>query len=581
MSHRARAIVVLATLGTLLGGRAEATPSARLHVQVPVDVGNPGATRLDSIEGYGDTATFNRDFTVPYDQLTTLIEAEIAKVAKPLDGKIVLTDPVADVTYKIKFKPKFKFTKKNQPKFTQVGPSSDATFDVSLDTAARLDVHIDVHAETWSDSADVPVDVFVTVAAKAKVRVKLWPKIEAEDVDVEFSLSDSNIDLELNGTAVKLGAKWGTVLGVSPVGIFAGGILLGPLAAILANEAADIVEDKLKSEAKKRLAAALDKFSGEVESRVRDEIDPKIAQANAVKDKVMNTPVEGTGKTLSQLVADLGASFEVHVATPGDALAASAVLRMSGAAAGGTLRGKVRVPTQACQYVTGNGWLKGAKIPVGMTPANEDLAKKLGQSCSAVFDATSIARQLYLGGNPRRVLGTEAENRASWKTGGTLDFTGKLSKTDDYYECAFEVTGLPKASILDIESAAALDARLNEETYDERLLVLSAGGATAVFDRFIDPVPGASTNGVVLGGPGQCHGHGGGGKALTPSQAKELLDKFDPEKCPSCGIRQQRGTNIYEVVDMAKFEAAAGVPSLKTAVGRLPSVNAGAARGVR
>lgn len=579
MSLRSRTFIALATLGTLVAPTANATPSARLHIQVPLDVGNPEATRLDSIEGYGGTAYLNRSFEIPYDTLTTTIQTAIEDVAKPIEGKIKLTDPLADVTYRIKFKPKFKFTKKNQPTFASVGASGDATFDVALDTAARLDVHIDVHAETWSDSADIPVDVFVVVGAKARVRMKVWPEISAEDIDVDFTLSDSNIDLELNGTAIALGAKWGSILGVSPVGVFAGGILLGPIAAILGNAAADIVEDKLKAAAKARLESTIEAFGTQVEKRIRDELDPKLAKANAIKNKVVGTSVPGTGKTLAQLLGDLGASFEVHVATPGDAIAASAVLRMSGADGGGKLRGKIRVPAKACQYVTGKGWLEGMKLPMGMTPANVDLEAKVGNACSSVFDASGIARKLYLGGDPRSVLGSEAESRSTWKTAGSLDLTGNLSKTAEYYECAFEIDALPKASILDVASAANLDKRLGEESYHERVLVLSAAGASVVLDEHLDPVPGGSTTGIVLGGPGQCHGHGGGGKPLTPSQAKTLLDKLDPDKCPTCGLVQKPGSNIFEVVDMGAFEKAAGTAGLTGAVKALPGARVPAAVG--
>ena len=53
------------------------------------------------------------------------------------------------------------------------------------------------------------------------------------------------------------------------------------------------------------------------------------------------------------------------------------------------------------------------------------------------------------------------------------------------------------------------------------------------------------------------HGSGGGGKALTPNQMKELLDKLDPDKCPSCGLEKIPGTQDWRINDPAAFEKSA------------------------
>lgn len=56
---------------------------------------------------------------------------------------------------------------------------------------------------------------------------------------------------------------------------------------------------------------------------------------------------------------------------------------MTGAAAGGKIGGIVRMPNTVCTYAKNrSGVLKGATISLGLVPANEDLAKKVGQKCS-------------------------------------------------------------------------------------------------------------------------------------------------------------------------------------------------------
>src|SRR5690606_25107955 len=97
------------------------------------------------------------------------------------------------VTWSIRIQPTFKFTKKNQPVVTKIGPSGDARVKVQLSAQAKVSVHADVHADTWFDSVDVPVDVFVVLGVKASVEIGLWPKIDPKPVQLEFTLDDKNI----------------------------------------------------------------------------------------------------------------------------------------------------------------------------------------------------------------------------------------------------------------------------------------------------------------------------------------------------------------------------------------------------
>ncbi len=557
MFRRALLSLLAITSTAAIATPSHAGPSARLHVQVPFDFNNPQATSLGSVESYGNNPYIERSFEIPYSLLESQIEKALEDaIQSPVTGSYDLPDPAPILKYRIKIDPKVKFTKKNQPTFAKVGPSSDATFDVKLDTRVRADVKIDVHAEVGPETVDIPLTAYVEINATGKVRMKLWPTISAENVDVEFALHSSNVDLELNGVAMELGAKVGVVVGLSPAGIFGGGLLLGPFAAIVANEAADVAEREINKAFNKELKKLVPKYGAEVEKRVKAELDPALAAADAVKDKALGKQVPGTGKTLQQLLGDLGASIEVHLTTPTDDLAVAATLRMTGAPAGGKLSGKIRIPKKECTYAYGNdnGWLKGAKIPLEMVPTNEGLSRLVGKACSEVVASSGLSRQIYLGANPRTAIGPEAEARTTWKTGGDLELIGNLTQTDEYYECKFEIDDLPKATILDLESAGALKDKLNEEQFDERMMVLSSGGVSVVLDRNLDPW---AAGGVVIGGAGECHGRGGGGKALTPNQAQELLDKLDPDKCPSCGLERIPGTQDWKINDGNAFEKSA------------------------
>lgn len=557
MFRRALLSMLAITCVTAVTPSTQAAPSARLHVQVPFDFHNPAATSLGSVEGYGGNPYIERSFEIPYAALENQIEKALEDaIDSPVTGSYDLPDPAPILKYRITIDPEVEFTKKNQPTFTTVGASSNATFDVKLDTRVRAKVKIGVHAEVGPETVDIPLEAQIEINATGKVRVKLWPTISAEDVDVEFALHSSNVDLELNGVAMELGAKVGVVVGLSPAGIFGGGLLLGPFAAIVANEAADIAEREINKAFNKELKKLVPKYGDEVEKRVKAELDPAIAAADEVREKTLGKQVPGTGKTVQQLLGDLGASIEVHTATPTDDLAVAATLRMSGAAAGGKLSGTIRIPKQKCTYAHGNdnGWLKGAKIPLEMVPANEDLARKVGKPCAGIMGRGPLAHRLYLGGNPRAVLGNEAEARTTWRSGGDLAMVGNLTQTPEYYECKFELDDLPKAAILELESTGTLKDMLVEEQFRERMMVLSAGPVSVVLDRNLDPW---AAGGVVIGGAGECHGSGGGGKALTPSQMKELIDALDPETCPSCGLERIPGTKDWRIHDAAAFEKSA------------------------
>ncbi|PCC75281.1 hypothetical protein SAMN02745121_03996 [Nannocystis exedens] len=532
---------------------AAAGKQVRIHVQAPVDFHNPLATRLDSLEHYG-AALFDQSFEIPYDPLEELIDDKLDElVPNKIGDTVVCTDPCPDVTWSIRIQPTFKFTKKNQPVVTKIGPSGDARVKVELSTQAKVSVHADVHAETWFDSVDVPVDVFVVVGVKASVEFGLWPKIDPKPVQLEFTLDDKNIDLELNGTAVGLGMKWGTIIGLSPVGLLVGGPILGPLLAILGDEAADVAEQRVSQVFYDRTEQLLAEATRGLEDMVNDYIEPYVQQVHDIKDKLLNKPIKGTGKSVGQLLGKLGASIELHTVTPDGGFAASALVRMTGAPAGGKIHGSVRLPKKTCEYAKVHGGpLKGATIPLGLVDANQDLQAKVGQACSAVLGADGIARQVYLGASPRTVLGATAQSLPSWKPSGSLTWKGNLVAEADWYACKFEIAGLPDAAVVELETGGAVAA--HHVAAKDRFLEVTAAGKSLVFNELLAPLPLEGGNGqVILGGAGKCGG-GGGGKGVAPSKLKELKDMLDPSKCPQCGIVRKPGSeHVIEITNGDAF----------------------------
>jgi len=540
-----------------------APKQARVHVQAPLDLFNPGATRLDSLESYGSSAVLARSFEVPYATLEPLINAQLdAIVPNKIQGVEVCTDPCPDVTWSVRIRPTFKFTKKNQPVLTSLGSSGENRVKIELATQVRLDVHADVRAETWFDTVEVPVDVFVVVGVKAAVELELWPVIKAHKpgssepgVALEFTLDDKNISLELNGTAAALGAKWGTIIGLSPVGFLVGGPIFGPILAWIGDEAADMAERAISKVFYTRVEALLQSQGDALEDMVNDHVNPAVTQANAIKDKLMGTKLPGVNKTLTELNASLGAKLELHTTTPGGGVATSAVLRMSGAAGSGAVKGVLRLPKQVCEYVHVNsGPLKGTTIPMGLVPANQDLAGKVGQACGGVVGAGLVARS-YLGASPHTALGAGAQNLPTWKdNAGQSKWTGNLTQTDKWYECGFEVSGLPNAAIVRLDGTPWLAQHLvtveNQRFFEAKL------GAQVVLDNFMKPVAGGQ---IVFGGEGKCGG-GGGGKGLAPSRLKELKDLLNPENCPQCGLKRRPGMDhVLELTNSQAFlETAAG-----------------------
>ena len=147
----------------------------------------------------------------------------------------------------------------------------------------------------------------------------------------------------------------------------------------------------------------------------------------------------------------------------------------------------------------------------GWQPANVALASKIGKACSSVFTASDLANQGYLGASPNAVKGGGGKSLANWKGAGTASFAGTLVTTAPskgqaataYYECGFEISGLPTADIVEISTAGALsgDNKITERYFEASV------PTQIVLDHEWKPV--SAAQGAQLNNVGACSGGGG------------------------------------------------------------------------
>lgn len=280
----------LATSAALFGALLCSTPAAaapkkvRLYVQ-----GLP--TTLTTLEDVGKTPVYARDFEIDYDALEPAIDKAIDDVVPwSKKGTIDCSGDCPDLHWKITLNPKFEFTKKNQPKLVAVGPSGQATVHVSLQTAARFELRAHVWAETSLDKTDFVLELYMNVNLDAKAKVKLWPKLEVEDLDIELTKGASNVDYDLTGKLVTLGAKWGSLIGSSPGAAALGGPLaFGSLMALVGGVIADVAEDKVDAYIATQIDSSFEKANEQIDALAAKHLDANIAKANDLKSKLMDT----------------------------------------------------------------------------------------------------------------------------------------------------------------------------------------------------------------------------------------------------------------------------------------------------
>jgi hypothetical protein len=541
----AAALVAAAPLLTASPATAAPKKLVRVFDQVPRP---PQA--LDYLENMGHAPPlWAAEAHIPYDALEKALNEQLKKaIPKKKKGKEECDDPCPDVSWSVTLKPKAKFTKKGELKLEGSGQGSHHG-DVTLKASAqiRVEVHGKVHAETWANSDEVEFVAFAVIGINAKAKVFLWPTLSAAP-QIQFTLDDTNLNLELNGVAVKLGAQLGFTAGTTPFGIMGGGPLaLGSLGALLGNEAADMAEAAIQKYFKERVEKAFKEAMPPLENKIEKHITMQVQGLKELIDEHYRKPLPGLNKSVAELSDEFGAKIEVHTLSSASGFSASAVARFDGKPSTGKLVGKVRIPKQVMQCIVKDGLV----LPLGYAPVNADLEPKVGTSCEAILGPDGANRlpgvrsQVYLGANPQTALGPQATARKSWKAGGAVKFTGKLreSRDGDAYECTVEISKLPKAAFVSLTPNGKLAERqkLGAKPASERLLAYPKGGKTAVLDRLWKPTP------LVLDEAGSGCDGGGGAPVLTPSQVEQFLQLIDG--CPECGLRRKPGKTDIVIVD--------------------------------
>ena len=535
---------------------ASAAPRrAKVHLQVPVDINNPANTDLDKIESYGMAPIWSKSFSIPYDSLEKTILKEIKKaLAKEIPSGVqteTCTDPCPDVDWEVTYTPTFKFTKKNNVKFEQIGKSGENKIRASVKFRAKAGISGNLHAEAdvptpmpvgfiiTHEEVDTPFSLFVEAEFDASVEIELWPDIDAGDVKIDAKIIDTSPNIELNGVVAELGAKIGLLIGGTPFGLMAGGPLtFSTLLAVIGDTAADIVEGKMEGYVSQMVEKHFNESLEDVEKAAKSALDSATSSANAKKNKALTTKLPGVGKSINELKSDLGGDIELHTVTPGGDLSTSAVLRLNPKSGSASMGGDVRIPARQCVYVE----FMGGKMPAGYEPINTALDAKVGNSCSSAMSGVELDSHAYLGANPQKALGSSADKLSSWKSMGNTAFTGTLSKTSEYYKCGFSVTSMPNTAIMELslKKGGGLDIKEDKE----RFLVRRVGGATVVLDSELK----LESNAFVGGSYGCSLA---GGPKLTPSKVTELKDLLD--NCPQCGrIRALDGSTIYELENIAE-----------------------------
>jgi hypothetical protein len=434
-------LTVVAALGfSLTAGAtaAHATKRVQFFLQTPFpwNFSAPFHRSLQDIEDLGARPPlFQERYGIDYDAVQAFVDRQIdQEINKKISGTETCSDPCPDVDWEISPTAKFAFTKRNDPVLTQLGQFGENRIGILLETEVRVDLHADIHWETWSDHGDLPVDAFVVLGVTATGEVALWPNIEVPEVKVETHLVGSNVDLDLNGQAIAIGAKWGAVGGL----FVPGGPLVGALlGGLLGDEAAEEAEDRVRSEFSSRLTTLIRQAETEANKAARAAVDSIIKGVPSPRDSLLSFNVPGINMTVGDLNAPIGGALDLHSVTPGGGISVSAVHRFAPQPGSGEFGGEFRFPKEACvRVIVKGGLLDGANVPVGREPANSDLGVSPGVSCASLLDGEGLARRTFLGENPQDALGPAAQFLPYWgANAGIMSFPGNVQDGGNFYSC--------------------------------------------------------------------------------------------------------------------------------------------------
>jgi hypothetical protein len=538
MSARRTVTTSLVALAVAGAPAAATAASVRLNVQAPYDIATK-TFNLEGLEYQNLTPVFSRSFLVPYDTIEPLLANALEEVVGRTRHFYVkcwglgVDELCPDTDITVKIHSSFKFTQKGQPVITAIGPAANNTFRVKLDAQAKITLDAAIHHETgiWY-SGNETVDIFALIGAHASVDIKLWPTPSASNLKVELTHDGGNVGIDgltgqIIGASVVVGAA---VLG--PVGAILGGIL-GSIGAAAA-------EDLIKAAINEAISDQLTATNSQLRELVQAQIDPVIAQAIDQRDKALNTKIPAIGLTVAQALAVGPASLDVRTKASGSDVRVVATTRFDPTPKGKSLGGFLRFPKTQCKFAKGGNKTVGYwTVPIAIDPINTDLA---GKSCDSIVKGSSFARSVYLGENPNKLLnsGSAADTLPSWQGTGNISTSGVAVDKGNYYECPYTVGNLPAAAILDLSAVKGSDlaTRLDAYAFRARYLFMSLVGPAQLLDAEGKP---KNATALVFGGKGpkvlgDCPSSYSAGTGFQKNRLEALKDKFDLEKCPTCGL---------------------------------------------
>ncbi|MCP3984958.1 MAG: hypothetical protein GY723_11250 [bacterium] len=518
-----RSVALLVLFLLLLPGAVFAAAGPQVLVTLQAPTGS-----LASLEGPPQTL-FNHDATIPYGAIEPAIRTEAkAKANQYGDHSGTRSWSYIDYAYKTNASAGFEFSQKNQPTITvlsstenkvRVALHTEAVLTFEATASATTDDHLPIPPFTEWPDFDGSIEIEVPFALDVQADLAIWPEVVAENVSVVLT----NGDLEgavtgLKGDMAGFALVVGTTIGFSPAGLVAGGPATMGVAAVLgSNEAYDLAVTKMVELITTALEKGVATANAEIRARIQDELVPAVAAVNHLKNQAIATPIPGIGKSLGDLQNEAGLSFDVRTQSSGNGGTHTAVTaRFDGKPRGGKVEGTLRLPKAQCVKTDVGGM--GQTIVTGfLGEANQDL--HAGQSCAGLFGANDMKLRVFLGANPPGAgLASWADAPGQFVGKGTVrerSLVQQIAINEGYFECDFEVNGLPKGVVSFSISFGQLANRLEDyKLNDERRWVLGAGQGE-----------------WTLGGSGKCEGIGKGG-GLTPNRQEEIRRAL--ENCPEC-----------------------------------------------
>lgn len=533
-----RTFVSAAFVAALVGVAPAEAATVRLHVQAPYDVAN-NKFDLERLEYQNIQPIFARSFLVPYETLEPLLDNMLEEVVGRQRKFLIkcwglgVDELCPDTEIRIYLHSNFKFTQKGQPVVQSIGPATANKFRVKLDAQAKVSLDASIHHDTgiWYSGHET-VDIWALIGAHAQVDITLWPQVKAENIQATLTHDGGNITID--GLSEQIIVA-GTVLG---------GAALGPLGAALgavfASIGAEAAEDAIKGAINDAITDQLNAANEELRGLIRSQIEPQIAQIVDYQNKALNTKLPGIGLTVAQALAIGPASIDVRSKATGDDARVVATLRFDPTGKGKSMSGLIRFPKTMCRFATGGNKMTGTvTVPIAVDPINADLA---GKPCSSIIGTSTFARSTYLGESPEKLLksGDASNNLPSWQSTGGISTSGNAVDKGDYWECPYTLNNLPAAQIIELAAVKGgeLATRLDQFAFRARFLSVALGPQPLLFDSDGKP---ESPQALVFGGKGpktlsDCPTSVTGGTGLNQNKLADLKDKFDPDKCPVCGL---------------------------------------------